>query len=245
MLLRLAFFDHQLNLLFFYCTVNYMGMVRCCKAFLPVFKDQAVKRTYRDMRILNVTSMAGLVTGQMGLSAYAASKHAANAFSSCLRMELKMFSIQVTTVNPSFHATPLVDSMPDLATKGWDRLTKSKQEEYGHGKLLISSILTKYLSALLVASNFLKWSSLPCEAFFERYCFATVALPRKTTWKANVVVDEILKSLKSKRTAPDLLIGMDARYALPILKIVPEWCKDLLLSIYPPCPTPAVMKLGI
>lgn len=79
--------------------------------------------------------MAGLVTGQMGLSAYAASKHAANAFSSCLRMEVKAFGVQVTTVNPSFHATPLVHSMGEEAAKGWAKLDETTKEEYGHGAL--------------------------------------------------------------------------------------------------------------
>jgi len=109
-------------------------MVRCCKAFLPIFKEQAVKRTYQHMRIYNVTSMAGLIApGQMGLSAYGASKFAATAFSSCLRLELKMFGIQVTTVHPSFHATPLVHSMGEKADADWKKLDESKKEEYGEG----------------------------------------------------------------------------------------------------------------
>ena len=95
-----------------------------------------MNRTYQDMRIFNLTSMAGLVSGLIGMSAYSASKHAANAFSSCLRMELKMFGIQVTTVNPSFHATPLVNSMLDKALELWNRLDGSIQEEYGPCKLL-------------------------------------------------------------------------------------------------------------
>jgi NAD(P)-dependent dehydrogenase (short-subunit alcohol dehydrogenase family) len=113
-----------------------MGMVRCCKAFFPILKDQAIKQTYTDMRIFNLTSMAGIVVGGIGFSAYAASKHAANAFSTILRLELKEFGIQVTTINPSFHGTPLVNTMGDKASKQWETLDSAKKEEYGEGKLL-------------------------------------------------------------------------------------------------------------
>ena len=113
-----------------------MGMVRCCKAFLPILKDQAIKQTYTDMRIFNLTSMAGLVAGGIGLAAYSASKHAANAFSTVLRLELKGFGIQVTTINPSFHGTPLVNTMGDKASKQWETLDSAKKEEYGQGNYL-------------------------------------------------------------------------------------------------------------
>jgi len=61
--------------------VNYFGIIRTVKAFLLLLKAQA--REYRYDRIVNVMSMAGLVTG--GFAApYHASKFAAQALSSCL-----------------------------------------------------------------------------------------------------------------------------------------------------------------
>jgi NAD(P)-dependent dehydrogenase (short-subunit alcohol dehydrogenase family) len=115
--------------------VNYFGMVRCCKAFLPVLKEQAVSGVHTDARILNITSMAGLVAqGAIGMAAYSASKHAANAFSHILRAEvLPSFQIQVSTINPSFHGTPLVHSMGDMVSKQWDSLKNSTKSEYGEG----------------------------------------------------------------------------------------------------------------
>ena len=192
-------------------SVNYIGKVRCCKAFLPIFKEQAIKRTHKDARIFNLTSMAGLVTGSMGLAAYAASKHAANAFSSVLRNELKAFGIQVTTVNPSFHGTPLVASMGDLVADNWENLEVSKKEEYG-------------------------------EAFYDGYRYNTVDMPRMTTWKADVVIDEVLKCLKMQQSPPTLLVGTDARFLLPVLRMVPEWCADLILKSLNRRPVPAAMK---
>jgi NAD(P)-dependent dehydrogenase (short-subunit alcohol dehydrogenase family) len=68
-----------------------------------------------------------------GLSAYAASKHAANAFSAILRTELAGFGIAVTTINPSFHATALVKDMGEQLTKVWNKLDETKRKEYGQG----------------------------------------------------------------------------------------------------------------
>jgi NAD(P)-dependent dehydrogenase (short-subunit alcohol dehydrogenase family) len=117
-------------------TVNYIGMVRCCKAFLPILKEQAIQQSYQGMRIFNLTSMAGLVAGLIGFSAYAASKHAANAFSTALRLELQSsFGIQVTTINPSFHSTPLVETMGDTLSEKWEKLDAAKKKEYGEGTL--------------------------------------------------------------------------------------------------------------
>lgn len=110
--------------------VNYYGMIRTCKAFMPILKAQA--HDYKRARVVNVVSMAGLVVG--GFAApYHGSKFAAEAFSSCLRSELKHFGVKVVTVNPSFHKTPLFTGMLPNVTKMWEQLPASKREEYGEG----------------------------------------------------------------------------------------------------------------
>lgn len=108
--------------------VNYFGMIRTIKAFLPLLKVQA--RDYRDARVINIVSMAGLVVG--GLAApYHGSKYAAEALSTSLRMELRPFHIRVITVNPSFHTSPLTINMRQSVTKMWSDLPSNLQEEYG------------------------------------------------------------------------------------------------------------------
>lgn len=110
-------------------------MVRCCKEFLPILKEQAVnKRQYQGCRVLNVVSMAGLVTGGIGMASYQASKFAAQAFTECLRDELKVFGIQVGSINPSFHGTPLVKGIDDKLNQLWESLPSKKRDEYGEGK---------------------------------------------------------------------------------------------------------------
>lgn len=116
-------------------TVNYFGMIRCCKAFLPLFKRQSIEDTHKGGRIINITSMAGYISnGVMGMSAYSASKHAANAFSHVLRTELiSSYNVQVCTINPSFHKTPLVDTMDPVLAKTWEDLDPTLKYEYGEG----------------------------------------------------------------------------------------------------------------
>lgn len=96
-------------------------MVRCCKAFIPLFQDEAILNSYVSARIINVASIMGLLS--LGsTTAYASSKHVAIAFTAGPRMELKGFGVQVSLINPSFHGTGLVsilktsgrDSMPAL-----------------------------------------------------------------------------------------------------------------------------------
>jgi NAD(P)-dependent dehydrogenase (short-subunit alcohol dehydrogenase family) len=133
-------------------------MIRCCKAFLPTFKEQAISGLHTDSRILNITSMAGLVAqGAIGMSAYSASKHAANAFSHILRAEVyPSFQIQVTTINPSFHGTPLVHSMGDMASKQWDSLGAPIKAEYGEGKG-IHSVWLFHDGTFLIARSLFHW----------------------------------------------------------------------------------------
>jgi dehydrogenase/reductase SDR family protein 7C len=116
--------------------VNFFGIVRMVKSFLPLLKDQAVKKTHCGMRIVNLTSMAGLCAGVGGFSTYAASKHAAQAFNTCLRSEMKGFKIHVTSVNPSFHGTSMTDSILDMANSQWKKLPAETKHQYGECKFL-------------------------------------------------------------------------------------------------------------
>jgi NAD(P)-dependent dehydrogenase (short-subunit alcohol dehydrogenase family) len=111
--------------------VNFMGMARCTKKFLPHFKEQATKGTYSSARIVNMVSMAGLVAGG-GLSVgYEASKHAAEVFTTNLRQEMKSFGLKVTVINPSFHKTPLTKDMTADLRRKWKSLPAAKRKECG------------------------------------------------------------------------------------------------------------------
>lgn len=72
---------------------NYMGVVRCTKAVLPVMRRAG------SGHIINVASIAGKIPTAKS-AAYTASKHAVHGFSHALRMELRGSGIDVSVVNP-------------------------------------------------------------------------------------------------------------------------------------------------
>lgn len=82
--------------------VNYMGIVRCTQAVLPHM------RAAGRGRIVNVVSLAGK-TATAKSAGYAASKHAALAFSNALRQELAGSGVTVSVVNPGPVDTPFFD----------------------------------------------------------------------------------------------------------------------------------------
>lgn len=112
--------------------VNCFGTIRTVKSFLPLLKKQVYENTYTNARIVNVTSLASFIS-LTGNSAYSSSKHAAEAFTSCLRLEMQAFDLPVVSVSPSWHKTPLSNNVNAMLESVWSRLSKGTQEEYGEG----------------------------------------------------------------------------------------------------------------
>ncbi|MCC3377510.1 SDR family oxidoreductase [Cohnella sp. REN36] len=82
--------------------VNYMGIVRCCKAVLPLMRQAG------QGHIVNVASLAGKI-GTAKATGYAASKHAVLGFTNSLRQELRGTGIRISAVNPGPIDTPFFD----------------------------------------------------------------------------------------------------------------------------------------
>jgi NAD(P)-dependent dehydrogenase (short-subunit alcohol dehydrogenase family) len=78
--------------------VNFFGAVAMIKAVLPNMRQR------RAGRILNITSMGGLMT-MPGISYYHASKFALEGLTSSLGKEVKSFGIFVTAVEPGMFRT--------------------------------------------------------------------------------------------------------------------------------------------
>lgn len=72
---------------------NYMGIVRCTKAVLPIMESAG------SGHIVNIASLAGMI-GNAKSTSYAATKHAVLGFTNSLRMELRETPIKVSAVNP-------------------------------------------------------------------------------------------------------------------------------------------------
>lgn len=72
---------------------NVFGLFAVTRAMLPIMRAQ------RSGRILNITSVAGLI-GYPGSGYYAASKHAVEGFSDALRAEVAPLGISITCIEP-------------------------------------------------------------------------------------------------------------------------------------------------
>jgi NAD(P)-dependent dehydrogenase (short-subunit alcohol dehydrogenase family) len=84
--------------------INLMGVVRGCRAFVPMFKRQ------RSGQIVNTASAAGLVHPPM-MSSYNTVKAGVVALSETLSHELHPYGVNVSVVCPSFFRTNLADSI--------------------------------------------------------------------------------------------------------------------------------------
>ena len=82
--------------------INLMGVVKGCKAFLPLLEKSKGK-------IVNIASMAALMQGP-AMSNYNVAKAGVVALSESLLIELKMQEVSVHVVCPSFFQTNLLDS---------------------------------------------------------------------------------------------------------------------------------------
>jgi short-subunit dehydrogenase len=83
--------------------INFRGVVRMTRAFLPLLKASD------DARLVNVSSAFGLLA-PAGQAAYAASKFAVRGFSEALRQELASSSVGVTIVYPGGVATSIAQN---------------------------------------------------------------------------------------------------------------------------------------
>jgi NAD(P)-dependent dehydrogenase (short-subunit alcohol dehydrogenase family) len=84
--------------------INLLGVVRGCRAFVPLLKRQGAGH------LVNVASMAGLLDVPM-MSSYNATKAAVVSLSETLQNELAETGVGVTVVCPSFFQTNLAESM--------------------------------------------------------------------------------------------------------------------------------------
>jgi NAD(P)-dependent dehydrogenase (short-subunit alcohol dehydrogenase family) len=83
--------------------INFHGVVRMTRVFLPVLQASDAAR------IVNVSSIYGIVS-PAGQSAYSASKFAVRGFSNALRHEMEGSSVGVTVVHPGGVATAIARS---------------------------------------------------------------------------------------------------------------------------------------
>ena len=103
--------------------VNVTGLLLLTRACLPLLRAA-------QGRIVNISSISGLIA-MPGVSVYAASKHAVEAVTDALRVELQPFGIKVVAVEPGGVKTPIWDkgAKRDAAARE-DRGTAETRELY-------------------------------------------------------------------------------------------------------------------
>ncbi len=111
-----ADFRHQLE-------VNVVGQLAVTQAVLPLLR--AAKG-----RIANVTSIGGLIAGQM-LGPYHASKFAFEAMTHTLRQELAPWGIEVIAIEPGQIATPIWATSAATAARMQESMPPEMLELYG------------------------------------------------------------------------------------------------------------------
>ncbi len=87
-------------------SINVMGVVHGCDAFIP-----AMINSGRSGHVVNLSSAAGLLANPQ-LSAYSATKFAVLGLSEALRIELKPYRIGVTAVCPGVINTAITKASP-------------------------------------------------------------------------------------------------------------------------------------
>lgn len=103
--------------------VNVVGQVAVTQAVLPLL------RASRG-RIVNVTSIGGLIAGQM-LGPYNASKFALEAITHVLRQELAPWGIEVVAIEPGVIATPIWGTSTAAADRMLEPNRAAVTELYG------------------------------------------------------------------------------------------------------------------
>lgn len=175
----------------FIMDVNFFGAIRCVKAFLPILKRQAADGSWRFGRVVNMVSTAGLFAGGIISAAYDSSKHALDAYTTNLRVELEPFGIKVVGLNPSLHKTPLAEgkAIAKGMKKVWDDMDPDHREEYGED----------YFNAVA--------------GIFENST-------GKFSWDKKYVVEALDEAVVAQSPPSRMMVGLDAKYVIyPVSKL--------------------------
>lgn len=128
--------------------INLMGVVKGCKAFLPLLERS-------KGRIINIASMAALMQGP-GMSNYNVAKAGVLALSESLLVELRQLEVAVHVVCPSFFQTNLLDSF-----RGPNPAMKAQVGKLLEGSPINAAEIADYIHRQVAAGEFL---ILPHEA---------------------------------------------------------------------------------
>jgi short-subunit dehydrogenase len=101
--------------------INFWGVVRMTRAFLPLLRASG------DARVVNLSSIYGVIAPPEQ-TAYSASKFAVRGFSEALRHELEGSNVAVTVVHPGGVATSIAENARLPAGVSEDEIERRRQK---------------------------------------------------------------------------------------------------------------------
>lgn len=103
----LSFFQKVIN-------VNVVGTFNIMRHFVEGIKSKGIKNAEEEKAIIINTASIAAYDGQIGQTAYAASKGAITSMTLPAARELAFFGIRVMTIAPGPFETPMVKSLPEF-----------------------------------------------------------------------------------------------------------------------------------
>jgi hypothetical protein len=79
------------------------------------------------------------------------------------------------------------------------------------------------------------------DAYFGRFVEMAADVPQALSWKLDAVIDTAMNAVTVRDVEPSMIVGLDGRYLLTLLRMLPAWVLDWLDTL-DPRPIPAVMK---
>ncbi|WQR75523.1 SDR family oxidoreductase [Helicobacter pylori] len=122
--------------------VNFFALCEVVQLCLPLLKNKPYSK------IFNLSSIAGRVS-MLFLGHYSASKHALEAYSDALRLELKPFNVQVCLIEPG----PVKSNWEKTAFENDERKDSVYALEVNAAKTFYASVYEKALSPKAVAQK--------------------------------------------------------------------------------------------
>jgi NAD(P)-dependent dehydrogenase (short-subunit alcohol dehydrogenase family) len=115
--------------------VNVIGLLATTQAFLPLLGSQK-NCPHPPGRSINISSVAGKITHPF-MGPYCASKHAVEAVSDALRIELQLYGIDVVVLGPGVVKTPIWSKAEDFD------LSKYEQTDYAASGARVKKFMLK------------------------------------------------------------------------------------------------------
>ncbi len=149
--------------------VNWLGVVKVCRAFIPLFREQNYGQ------FINITSIAGLVNLPLG-NFYHSTKQAVESFSECMSYELLDFNVSVSTVQfgnapTDFqnNVTKCDDSIIPSYNKMMNSINNILNKKTSKNQNLTTTIVNKLFSIANNPSKNFKKYTIGFDANFMKY----------------------------------------------------------------------------